>query len=30
MGANDTAGEYFTIEVLIRAQAFGAVKGNPR
>lgn len=27
VGKNDTAGEYFTLEVLMRAQAYGAVRG---
>ncbi|KAF8072688.1 protein phosphatase 2C [Scenedesmus sp. PABB004] len=29
VGKNDTAGEYFTVEVLIRAQAYGAVRDKP-
>jgi hypothetical protein len=28
VGKDDTAGDYFTIEVLMRAQAYGYIRGE--
>lgn len=28
LGANDTGGEYFSVEVLMRKEAYGAVRGT--
>lgn len=28
LGANDTGGEYFSVEVLMRKEAYGAVRGE--
>jgi hypothetical protein len=30
LGANDTGGEYFSVEVLMRKEAYGAVRGGAR